>query len=196
MRNAIYDWMKNIAVFYIFVTAVSHMIPGKEYDKYIRYFTGMLLLLLMSLPVLRLLEMDEGMQKCVRKYFEEAAVQEEKNLEILSSDELLERGTSFQEQYFTEEYQRRETEEIKRTIEAMGEEIISMQMAEGKLEFVLEGEGSLLRKEEILSELKRVYNLGEENIRIIFRENGEETVAGTASGGSASGSDYAAGETK
>lgn len=196
MREAIYDWMKNIAVFYIFVTAISHMVPGKGYDKYIRYFTGMLLLLLLALPVLRILQMDESMEGYVQRYLEEAVVREEENLAVLSSGELLEKGTSIQEEYFMEEYQKRELEEIRQTMETMGEEIISMQMAEGKLELVFEGEENQLRKEEILSELKRVYNLGEENIRIIFRKDGEEAVAGTASGGSASGSHYTAGETK
>lgn len=40
MFRQLYDWIQNIAVYLILVSAVMHAIPGKDYEKYIRFFRG------------------------------------------------------------------------------------------------------------------------------------------------------------
>ena len=52
MLAYIYEWMENIAFYLIIITAVMHMIPGESYKKYIRFFVGMILILMLSRPIL------------------------------------------------------------------------------------------------------------------------------------------------
>ena len=61
MKEAIFDWIKNIAYYMILVSAFLHVVPDENYKKYIRLFTGMILILLLSSPVLQLfgVRMDE-----------------------------------------------------------------------------------------------------------------------------------------
>lgn len=55
MKEALYQWIKNLAVFYILLSAVLHLVPQGAYEKYVRFFMGLLLILLMSTPVFSLL---------------------------------------------------------------------------------------------------------------------------------------------
>lgn len=55
MKEALYGWMKNLAVFYILFTAFLHLIPDKKYEKYVRLFMGLMLICMMSTPLVSLL---------------------------------------------------------------------------------------------------------------------------------------------
>lgn len=61
MKEAIFDWIKNVAYYMILVSAFIHVVPNENYKKYIRLFTGMILILLLSSPVFQLfgVRMDE-----------------------------------------------------------------------------------------------------------------------------------------
>ena len=54
MLRQLYDWIQNIAVYLIVVSAVMHAVPGKEYEKYIRFFSGLILILLLFMPLMNL----------------------------------------------------------------------------------------------------------------------------------------------
>lgn len=54
MFRQLYDWIQNIAVYLIVVSAVMHAVPGKEYEKYIRFFSGLILILLLFMPLMNL----------------------------------------------------------------------------------------------------------------------------------------------
>ena len=54
MIEAIYTWMKNIVFFLVIITAVLEVLPGTAYQKYIRFFTGLVLMMLLLTPVLSL----------------------------------------------------------------------------------------------------------------------------------------------
>lgn len=54
MIEAIYTWMKNIVFYLVIVTAVLEVLPGTAYQKYIRFFTGLVLILLLLTPFLSL----------------------------------------------------------------------------------------------------------------------------------------------
>ena len=55
MKEELYGWIKNLAVFYILFTAVLHLVPDGKYEKYVRLFMGLLLILMMSSPIFVLL---------------------------------------------------------------------------------------------------------------------------------------------
>lgn len=51
MKEEIYSWMKNLAVFYILLNSVVHLVPDKRYERYVRFFMGLLLILMLCTPV-------------------------------------------------------------------------------------------------------------------------------------------------
>ena len=54
MIQQIYGWIQNITVYLIVTAAVLYAVPGKDYGKYIKFFTGLILILLLATPVLSL----------------------------------------------------------------------------------------------------------------------------------------------
>ena len=57
--NLIYSWVKNIVAFYILMTAVLHLLPKSSYQKYVRFFGGLLLVVLLLTPILTLLKKQD-----------------------------------------------------------------------------------------------------------------------------------------
>ena len=55
MKEELYLWIRNLAVFYIFFTAVLNLIPDQKYEKYVRFFMGLLLIFMMSTPIFSIL---------------------------------------------------------------------------------------------------------------------------------------------
>jgi stage III sporulation protein AF len=51
MFEFISQWLKNITFYYIIVTLILQMTPNQEYKKYIQFFTGLILILLLAEPV-------------------------------------------------------------------------------------------------------------------------------------------------
>ncbi len=50
----LYQWVENLAFYMVLIAAVLRLLPGKEYEKYVRVFMGMLLILFMFLPIMKL----------------------------------------------------------------------------------------------------------------------------------------------
>lgn len=55
----IYDWMENIAFYLVILVAIMQMIPQNSYQKYIRFFAGMILILMLAGPLLKIFGMTE-----------------------------------------------------------------------------------------------------------------------------------------
>lgn len=53
MLDMVYSWMKNTAFYLVIMTAVLEVLPGNTYKKYVRFFTGLVLILLVLSPVLK-----------------------------------------------------------------------------------------------------------------------------------------------
>lgn len=62
MFEGIYEWLKDLAYYVILVTALFHMIPGEVYQKYIRFFTGLVMVVLLLSPVLWLFQEQDPLQ--------------------------------------------------------------------------------------------------------------------------------------
>ena len=71
MIEAIYTWMQNIVFFLVIVTAVLEVLPGTSYQKYIRFFTGLILMLLLLTPFLSLTGSGEIFQELYHGYEQE-----------------------------------------------------------------------------------------------------------------------------
>lgn len=74
MFEFISQWLKNITFYYIIVTLILQMTPTQEYKKYIQFFTGLILILLLAEPVLSLTEMEVSIESYEEQMqqFEEA----------------------------------------------------------------------------------------------------------------------------
>ena len=59
MLAYIYDWIENITFYLVLVVAVLHMGPGDGYKRYIRFFVGLILILMLSGPILKMWGMNE-----------------------------------------------------------------------------------------------------------------------------------------
>ena len=67
MTELIYGWMKNLAYFFIFMTAVLNCLPDNRYRKYVRFFLGLLLIIILSKPLTKLLNLDQILEESVSR---------------------------------------------------------------------------------------------------------------------------------
>lgn len=53
--SMVYDWIKNIVFLYLFITALLHLLPRQDYRKYVRFFSGILIVVLLMTPVFNII---------------------------------------------------------------------------------------------------------------------------------------------
>ena len=84
MKEAVYDWMKCLAVFYILLSTMLHLVPTGQYERYVRFFMGLLLILMMCAPAAAILGKSREAAESFRLFYEmEENYREEQNLENL-----------------------------------------------------------------------------------------------------------------
>lgn len=98
MLDYLYEWIQTLAFFLVIVTAVLQVIPGTGYKKYVQFFSGMVMILLMLTPVLKLVGMENHFYELYHsKEYE------------LSKDEIEEQQKYFEDQdiidFLPDEYQ-------------------------------------------------------------------------------------------
>lgn len=59
--NAIYDWIKTIIFYMILMTVVLNVLPSGKYHKYIKFFSGMVLILLVMRPLTGMANLEDKM---------------------------------------------------------------------------------------------------------------------------------------
>ena len=70
MRNSIYEWMKNLTLFYVLFQASMQLVPDKTYEKYVRFYVGLLMILLMISPVFLLFGKNEEIWQDFSAFYE------------------------------------------------------------------------------------------------------------------------------
>ena len=58
MFDFIYEWLWNFVCYMVLMTAFIQILPENSYQKYLRFFFGLILILLLATPVLRILGME------------------------------------------------------------------------------------------------------------------------------------------
>lgn len=71
MREELYQWVKNLAVFYILLSAAVHLVPDGKYEKYVRLFMGFLLIFMMGTPLFSLMGKSRNLAESFRTHFHE-----------------------------------------------------------------------------------------------------------------------------
>lgn len=57
--EGLYGWVRNITFYLIFMTVLTNILPNHKYDKYLKLFAGMVLILLVLQPVTGSLNLEE-----------------------------------------------------------------------------------------------------------------------------------------
>lgn len=180
MREEIYGWIKNLAVFYILFTAFLHLVPDGKYEKYIRFFMGLLLIVMMSTPIFSLFGKGEEIAEGFQFFFEEE--NQEKEIEELEN---------MQKLYLEKGYALELAEQIKESLYKNSIEVQQIQVKiEGeKLRAVLTvKEANEEQKGRIADELVEKWGFEEGGYTILDAEDDTGTVDRSAAVGISSGS--------
>ena len=68
MFTYIYEWLEKISVYLILMTAVQHVLPSDVYKKYIRFFIGIVLIMMLLMPVLNVGKAEWEIPQIDEKY--------------------------------------------------------------------------------------------------------------------------------
>lgn len=187
MKEEIYVWMKNLAVFYILFTAVLYLVPDLKYQRYIRSFMGLLIIYMLCVPVFGLLGKGEELTEKFFYTFQ----QEMQEMKKLESEEL---------QYFflNEGYEQEAAGEIADFLQKSGINPVNTAVhIEGKQLFVeLTFAQEISREQEggIRDGLRESFGIAEENCQIYDGKNVGTAMDGSSPSGASSDSDRSSGE--
>ncbi len=79
------EWMENLSFYIIIVTVAMQLLPNNSYKKYIDFFTGLILILMLASPILKLVGIEQEFEA-----FYENAEYEQRVKEIERATEYLE----------------------------------------------------------------------------------------------------------
>lgn len=55
MIETLYQWIRNISIYLVLTTVILHALPDTHYTSYIRFYMGLVLMILVLMPVLHVL---------------------------------------------------------------------------------------------------------------------------------------------
>ena len=79
----LYEWIRNVAFYIVIITAIIQILPNDTYKKYIHFFTGLVLILLLMTPLLKILGMDNLSSPLRQERFEQKLEEIEKETQYL-----------------------------------------------------------------------------------------------------------------
>ena len=186
MKEAIYSWIKCLAIFYILLTMLIHLVPTGKYQRYVRFFMGLLLMVMLITPMLSILEKAKTLPESFSSLYQ----QEEKkrltlDLENLQKS-LLEKGVEEQlEKNIPESLKKKGIEVTACKVHIEGELLKASVWTKEVPDEDLEGR--------IKDELGKEWGIRAENCEILSGEDGNQTVGDPSSSGIASDSDRTSG---
>ncbi|MCU6760973.1 stage III sporulation protein AF [uncultured Roseburia sp.] len=123
--DAIFGWVKTLIFFSLFLTIFMQLIPEKKYRKYIRFFAGMIFIILAVSPVFKFFSKGDLSENI----FEQFAYQQES--EKVSLD--FEYMESQQQEYYQEQVKQAASELIDKAAAEQGFEMTgsSIELKEG-----------------------------------------------------------------
>lgn len=178
MTDVLYDWMQNLAFFFVFMTAVLNFLPDLQYRKYVGFFLGLLFMTVLCRPLLVWFDLDQIWKENVS-----FAMLEE---EFMSSENARLSVEGMQEDLLVDAYEQEIEQQIlvylqEQGIAAKQVEVIlekDQKMRPEEIRIVLDtqkddtaGSGGTKNEEytksrEIREQLAQIYELDESEIRI------------------------------
>lgn len=180
MSAEIYKWVKNLAVFYILFTALLHLVPSEKYERYVRFFMGILLIFMLSTPLFTILgKSGELIESFQVNYQIETAVREQQE------------KSNLQKYYLEKGYELQIKEKIMDEMEKIGIQVenADVNIKEGNLKVVLylRENPTQLQERRIADGLQTGCQITEEQYQIKVTEYGMETVGSLTAFGSSDG---------
>lgn len=86
MLGWLYEWIKNLAFYMIIVSVIFKVLPGNGYQKYIQFFSGIVLILLVFLPIVRVLGKEQTIKDLYEGYSYEQKKEEMEMMENYFTD--------------------------------------------------------------------------------------------------------------
>lgn len=97
--DTVYNWVKNLAFFAILSTAVLQMIPDQGFKKYVRFFTGLLMVSMLILPIFKV----TGKENIFTDIYKSREYREQLEENSKKSQELIEQITVLEQKNRTNE---------------------------------------------------------------------------------------------
>lgn len=85
MFDYLYQWIENVAFYMVILTVAMQLIPNNSYKKYIQFFSGLILVIMLAGPIFKIFGME---QEFIETY--ENAEYEQKIKEIEEATKYLE----------------------------------------------------------------------------------------------------------
>lgn len=72
MTEALYTWTLSLVAYFILLSAVMNFLPDNSYKKYIQYYMGLLLILVLLSPAFRITGLQEKIDEYAAEFQEQA----------------------------------------------------------------------------------------------------------------------------
>ena len=96
MFEYVYEWIVELAGYMVLVTVFLHIIPNPDYRKYIRFFTGLVLILLVLTPILGMFGTTIQLQELRESDIYEEAVKRMEEIERQTAAKEVKKGDAAQ----------------------------------------------------------------------------------------------------
>ncbi len=180
MKQELYGWMENLAVFYILLTCVLHLVPQEKYQRYVRFFMGLVLTVMLCSPAFSIFGESQNL-------LEEFEIQYEQE-ELLRQQR---EQANLQEVYLRTGYEKEIEKNLETALLAQGivPREIQVELLEERAEVKLKlekapDEETKRRLEHVLWEICKV---GEGEYEIETAQDGETAISGASAPGAFGG---------
>ena len=181
MRTEIYQWIKNLAVYYILLTVIMHLIPEEKYARYVRFFMGMFLILMLCIPIAKI--WNRGSDLLLE--FEAAYYREESQM-------LQQNAQNIQELYLQEGYEAEIRKQMLRVFEntdiKLADVVVHIEKEGLHVIFYVEEPLSAEQERRVADEFRTYCRDGKGKYQVQTVGNGETAVVDSSADWSASGS--------
>lgn len=82
MKKILYEWIRNVAYYMILTGIIINILPNAKYEKYVRLVTGIILIIMMVNPILKLTDFERWLDISLVKNLYEQEITNE-SLKIL-----------------------------------------------------------------------------------------------------------------
>ena len=179
MKDAIYSWIKCLAIFYILLTMIIHLVPTEKYQRYVRFFMGLLLIVMLITPLFSILKKTKTLPESFSSLYQKEESQRlTLDMENLQRS-LLEEGVEEQlEKNITEALQKKGIQVMACKVHIEGELL--------KTTLWTKEAPDTETERGIKDELTANWGIREEDCEVLAWKNGEQTVGDPSPSGTAS----------
>lgn len=57
----LYEWIQNVAVYLVLMTAIIQVIPNNEYQKYVKFYMGLVIVMMLCSPLIKVFGLEQRM---------------------------------------------------------------------------------------------------------------------------------------